>query len=152
MTVAITWGCSEGVSVGSGFETGGNISGATSTVLTAPPTGANKVSFGLTCSNKGLSAPASCDVQVAKPAIVLVANPKEVKEFGDVSKIGWVTSSMKECVISSPQQADFTDRNATRTNVNGVAESSPITEVSDFVLTCTTLGGRTRHATPTVSV
>ena len=150
MTLAITWGCSAGVSVGSGFTTNGALSGATSTTLAAPPMGTNTVSFGLICTNKGLSASASCNIQVAKPAIVLVANPKSVAS-GAVSQIGWVTSGMKECTVSSPQQADFTARNATRTNVNGVAESSPITELADFLLTCTTLGGKTRQATTTVS-
>ena len=151
MTLAITWGCSLGTSVGSGFSTGGARSGSATTTLAAPPLGTNVVSFGLTCSNKGLTAHASCEVQVAKPAIVLVANPKSV-ESGSTSQIGWVTSGMEECVVSSPQQSDFTARNADLTNVNGTAETSPVTQATTILLTCTTLGGNTREATTTVSV
>ena len=151
MTIAITWGCSAGISTASGFSTGGALSGATSTVVTAPPEGTNTVAFGLICTNQTLSSSASCTVQVTKPAIVLVANPDTVA-LNETSTIGWVTSGMEKCTVSSPDQLDFTERNASRTNINGVAETSPITETTDVFLTCTTLGGNIREATTTISV
>jgi len=151
MTIAITWGCSAGVSTASGFSTGGALSGATSTAVSAPSGSTNTVAFGLVCSNQSLSSSASCTVQVAKPAIVLVANPDSVL-LNDKATIGWVTSGMEKCTVSSPDQLDFTERNAARTNINGVAETSPITEMTEILLTCTTLGGNVREATSTISV
>ena len=151
MTIAITWGCSAGVSTASGFSTGGALSGATSMAVSAPSGSTNTVAFGLVCSNQSLSSSASCTVQVAKPAIVLVANPDSVP-LNDKATIGWVTSGMEKCTVSSPDQLDFTERNASRTNINGVAEMSPITETTDILLTCTTLGGNVREATSTVTV
>src|SRR3989344_4475072 len=102
-------GMLRGKRVGSGFSTNEAISGSATTTLAAPPTATRTVNFGLTCINKGISSNASCTVQVAKPAIVLVANPKSV-ESGERASIGWVTASMKEngCVISSSNQPDFT--------------------------------------------
>ncbi len=151
MSVVITHACSGGTSVGSGFSTGGKLSGATSTVLATPQPGQNNVTFGLTCTNQGVSANASCNVQVAKPGIVLVANPQTVAA-NEVSVIGWVTAGMQKCTISSPDQADFTERNASRTSVSGVASTSPITVETDILLKCTTIGGNTREATTTISI
>lgn len=151
MTLSITYGCSAGTSAGSGFSTNGAISGATTTVLATPPEGTNTATFGLTCTNQGQTATDSCSVQVAKPAIVLVANPKSV-ESGEKATIGWVTSGMEECVVSSVQQSDFTDKYADKKNVNGVAETSPITEPTDVLLSCTTVGGNVREVTATILV
>ena len=153
MTLAISWGCSVGKSVGSGFSTNEAISGSATTTLAAPPTATRTVNFGLTCINKGISSNASCTVQVAKPAIVLVANPKSV-ESGERASIGWVTASMKEngCVISSSNQPDFTAQNANNPRNSGVAETLPITTETTFLLTCMTAGGNTREATTTVMV
>lgn len=151
MTLAITYACSTGTSVGSGFSTNGALSGAITTVLATPPAGANTAIFGLTCTNQGQTATASCSVQVAKPAIVLVANPKSVAS-GEKVTIGWVTSGMEECTISSVQQDDFTEKYVGKKNVNGVAETSPITEPTDILFSCTTVGGNVREVTTTILV
>ena len=150
MMLTISYGCTNATgSTGSGFNSLGATSGSTTTVLTAPPTGVNKATFGITCINQNLSGQASCDVQVSKPSIVLVANPKVVAT-STASTIGWVTSGMSSCVVSSPQQADFTAANAANTSVNGMATTSPITEDTDILLHCVTLGGGTRDATTTI--
>ncbi len=150
MMLTISYGCTNATgSTGSGFDSLGATSGSTTTVLTAPPTGVNKATFGITCINQNLSGQASCDVQVSKPSIVLVANPKVVAT-STASTVGWVTSGMSSCVISSPQQADFTATNAGNTSVNGMATTSPITEDTDILLHCVTLGGGTRDATTTI--
>ena len=150
MMLTISYGCTNATgSTGSGFNSLGATSGSTTTVLTAPPTGVNKATFGITCINQNLSGQASCDVQVSKPSIVLVANPKVVAT-STASTVGWVTSGMSSCVISSPQQADFTATNAGNTSVNGMATTSPITQDTDILLHCVTLGGGTRDATTTI--
>lgn len=151
MTVAISYSCSAGVSVGRGFDTGGAQSGSATKVIEIPPANATAANFGVTCSNQGLTGSTQCTIQVNKPSIVLVANPKAVQS-GKESLIGWVTAGMQSCVVSSPEQADFTSRNAGNTSVSGLATTSPITAATNILLRCQTLGGGTREATTTVSV
>jgi hypothetical protein len=148
MTLAISYSCSKGTAVGSGFTASGS-SGSASPVVETPPAGTNTATYGLTCGNSGATAVAQCSVQVGKPSIVLVTNPKTV-DSGNTSLVGWVTSGMDSCVVSSPDQSDFTDRNASNTSTNGTAETSPITKTSTFKLSCTTLAGGTKDATAKV--
>lgn len=151
MSIAITYACSAGMSVGSGFDTGGASSGATTATLTTPPIGTNTASYGLTCTNQGLSANASCSVQIGKPSIVLVTNPKTVP-MNTASAIGWVTAGMQSCVIGSPDLPDFTSANAGNTNVNGAVTTPALTGPARFILHCVTLGGGTRDASSTIEV
>jgi len=155
MTLSLTWSCSAGVSTGAGFSTEGALSGATTTVVSSPPGNTNTATYGLTCSNEGRTGSAQCSVQVAKPGIVLIANPKQVAS-GKTSALGWVTASMQSCVISSPDLPEFTSQNANNTSVNGTALTPPLTAVNaatttyGFLLHCITLGGGARDATTTV--
>jgi hypothetical protein len=71
---------------------------------------------------------------------------------GESSTIGWLTSGMQKCVVSSPDMPDFTAANASNTSVNGMATTSPLTDPARILLTCTTIGGATKSATTTVSV
>lgn len=149
--LAIAYSCSNATqSQGSGFDTGGQVSGTTTTTIAAPPQGANTATYGLTCANGALTSSAQCSVQISNPSIVLVANPQTVKS-GDTTSIGWVTSGMQACTISSPEQPSFSANNVNNTSVNSMASSSPITEQTDFVLDCETLGGGERTATTTVT-
>ena len=156
MEALITFSCSAGTSSGSGFNTNGAQSGSATTTLSAPPGDTNTANFGLTCTNAGLTGSAQCSIQVGKPGIVLVANPKTVVS-GKTSALGWVTSGMQKCIISSPNLPDLTSQNADKTSVNGTAHTPPLTETNSatttyiFLLNCTTLGGGTRQASTTVS-
>ncbi|MDB5237976.1 MAG: hypothetical protein JWM46_246 [Candidatus Kaiserbacteria bacterium] len=152
MSVSLSYGCTNATgSSGSGFATLGATSGSTTTVIAAPPAGSNTATFGLTCTNQNLTGQASCSVQISKPSIVLLANPKVVAT-STLSTVGWVTSGMSSCVVSSPQQADFTAANAANKSVNGMATTSPVTQTTDILLHCVTLGGGTRDATTTITV
>ena len=156
MEALITFSCSAGTSSGSGFNTNGAQSGSATTTLSAPPGNTNTANFGLTCTNAGLTGSAQCSIQVGKPGIVLVANPKTVVS-GKTSALGWVTSGMQKCIISSPNLSDFTSQNADKTSVNGTATTPPLTATNsatttyNFLLSCVTLGGGTRQASTTVS-
>jgi hypothetical protein len=81
----------------------------------------------------------------------MITNPKIVKS-GDSALIGWVTAGMQSCVVSSPDDHDFTGRNANNTSPSGAATTSPITATSNYRLDCTTLAGGTKTATTTVSI
>lgn len=151
MSVAITYSCGNSTSsVGNGFTTDGALSGATSTIVNAPQN-AKAMNFQITCLNQAATAREECSVEIARPSIVLVANPQTVPS-GEASTIGWVTSGMQSCTVSSPQMLDFTTRNAARTNANGSATTSPITDTVDVVLKCATAAGGTRTATTTVGI
>lgn len=152
MSIAISYTCGNADgSAGLGFDTANAISGSTSTVITTPPQGTNTATFGVQCRHQGLTANAQCSIQVGRASIVLVATPRTVAPQAS-STIGWVTSGMQSCVISSPTLSDFTTRNATNTSVSGAAITPPLATTTDFVLGCTTVGGSARQATTTVVV
>ncbi len=155
MSIAIAYSCSAGTSTGTGFQTNGAQSGSALATTTNPAAGSNSASYGLTCNSAGTVATAQCSVQVGKPSIVLIANPKDVASGGQ-SALGWITSGMQSCVISSPDIPAFTTQNAGNTNVNGTATTPPLTKTATtsyaFVLHCVTVGGGTRDASTTVTV
>jgi len=151
MLISISYSCSSGKSEGSGFETGGAKSGSATSTLATPQGNANTATYTLTCEDKGRTSKAECSVQVARPGIVLVANPEAVKRNG-ISRIGWITAGMKSCVISSPDHNEFTADNAGNTSINGTVNTPPLRRSADFVLKCETLGGSTRQQKITVNV
>jgi hypothetical protein len=112
---------------------------------------ANIATYTLTCSDRGQSISKQCNVQIAKPAIVLISNPKAVNA-GESAALGWVTSGMQSCVISSPDLPQFTNQHAGNTSVNGTAQTPPLSTGATFVLKCTTIGGGTREASTAVAI
>lgn len=152
MSVAVSFSClNSNTSSGSGFSTNNQLSGSATPVVTAPSIGSNSVTYGLTCSKEGKTDSAQCTVKVNKTAIVLVANPKNVKTGAEVN-VGWVTSGMQSCTVSSPQLSGFTSDNAGDTRVSGIARTSPLTSDATFVLTCTSRSGATKTAEAKVVV
>lgn len=153
MQIGFSWSCGNSTgSAGTGFDTNGQLSGNTTAVAPQPPADSNNTAtYTLTCINQGVTASSQCQVQLGKPGIVLVTNPKQVKS-GDTALIGWVTAGMKSCVISSPDQQDFTQKNAGSSNVNGGVTSSPITKDTTFRLDCETIGGQTKSASAVVTI
>lgn len=151
MTIAITYSCSSGTSSGSGFQTNGAQTGSTTVTIANPPLGTNVATYGLTCTDEGRNVSKDCSIQVAKPGIVLITNPKTVFS-GTTSAIGWVTSGMQSCVISSPDLPSFTEQNKNATNVNGAVVTPPLSSAATFVLKCVTIGGGTRQASTIVTV
>ena len=153
MSVAIAFGCQNATSaVGNGFDTSGSTSGSATAVIASPPVGANTANYALTCSNQTQqTASAQCSVQINKPTIVIVTNPSTVPS-GSAATIGWVTTGMKSCVISSPNLPEFTAANVSNTSANGVATTPPLTTTANFLLHCQTLGGGIKDATTSLSV
>jgi hypothetical protein len=152
MSIAISFSCGNATgSAGQGFDTGNALSGSASTTLANPLAGTNKATFGLRCVNGNIPATASCSVDMARPSITLVTIPKIIPVNAS-STIGWVTTGMQSCTISSPQLPEFTSLNALSTTTNGGAVTPPLSESTEFLLHCTTLGGQTKDATTTVQV
>jgi hypothetical protein len=147
----VTYSCTNAqTSTGYGFTTNGQLTGvATATI--DPPEGATGANYAIKCESNGVSSGAQCTVQIAKVSISLRAAPETVAS-GKQALIGWVTTGMKSCVVSSPDQADFTARNASLKNTSGVATSSPITQTTDFYLNCITVSGASREEKVTVHV
>lgn len=151
MTLSVSYSCSAGTAVGSGFTASAQPSGSATTTIATPPPGANTATYTLTCDNQGKTAGAQCSVQVGRPSIILVADPKTVAKDG-VSLLGWITSGIESCVISSPDQPDFTARNAANTSPNGTATTSPLSKTSVFTLRCESMAGSVREASTTVQL
>lgn len=157
MELAISYSCSAGVSKGSGFTAdagqsgGGAHSGSASVTIETPPANTNTATYTLTCTDQGRSSNASCNVQIGKPGIVFTTNPSKVAP-GETATLGWVTAGAESCVISSPTDAAFTDENAYNKSVNGTATTLPITSNTEFIVRCTTHGGKTIEERAVVEV
>jgi hypothetical protein len=152
MSVALSYACrNSATSGGTGFDTNSQLSGSATPIVESPTIGSSVVKYGLTCSKEGRTDTAECTVQVNKPTIVLIANPKDVQSGGEAN-IGWVTGGMEECTISSPTLSGFTAENAGNTSTSGVAKTPPLNEDTEFVLSCTTKAGATRTAETTVTI
>ena len=151
MSIAISYSCSAGTATGRGFSASDQPSGAGSATIARPPAGTNTATYGLTCESNGKKSEAQCSVQIGIPSIILVANPKSVKS-GETSLVGWVTSGMDSCIISSSDDANFTAQNAGNTSPNGAATTLPITKSTSFTLKCQTLAGGTKETATTVTL
>jgi hypothetical protein len=156
MNISISYSCTNATgSTAGGFSTNNQLSGSATAVITAPPVGANIATYGLTCINQSqsqsLTASAQCAVQINQPSIVLIANPSVVAT-SSTTAIGWVTSGMSACTISSPDSQVFTAANVGNTSVNGVAITPPLTAPLRAVLNCQTIGGSTKTAITTVTI
>ena len=150
-TLTIAYSCSSGTASSSAFPITTQPSGLSSLTIATPPPGTNIATYALTCASQGRTANSQCLVQVSNPAVILVANPKTVPANG-TSILGWLTRGMRSCVISSPDQSDFTSRNSSNTSVSGIATTSPISSQATFLLRCETLGGGSKDATTTVTI
>lgn len=162
-TINITYACANGATTASatGFSITSEttLSGTASATVQKPASG-QTITYALTCTNTSvtpvLSASEQCTVRVATPTIVLVATPEKVSqaeadEEKRKSTIGWVTSGMQKCAISSPDFATWSEQQASNTSVAGAAVSPVIPPAgAQFNLACTTLGGTT--ATSSVRV
>lgn len=139
-------------SIGGGFDTQGQPSGTASVIIPMPPFNSNTATYTLGCRNSaGAVVGAQCSVQINKPQIALTADPATIAP-GTASTVGWVTSGMQSCVVSSPDNAAFTAQNAGITNVNGVAPTPPLSETMHVQLDCTTFGGGARTASTVITV
>lgn len=150
--VTISYTCTNSQrSTGYGFDTNGATAGAATVTIENPPASAAGINYAVKCEDGTVTAGAQCSVQIAKVSISMRAEP-EVVPVGKSALIGYVTTGMRSCVISSPDQPDFTDRNAGTSRTTGIATTSIMTEKSDFVLNCITVTGESREETITIDV
>lgn len=151
MSVAISYSCSAGTSEGAGFQTNGAQSGSVAVTVATPPANTNTATYGIKCTSVSQSATQQCSIQVGKPSIIFVANPKVVKP-SEQSTLGWITSGMSSCVISSPDIPAFTEQHKGNTNANGSVVTPALTADASFLLKCVTVGGAEKNATSTIEV
>ncbi len=152
MTVTMSYSCTNATgSSGSGFNTNSQLSGSATASIAAPSAGTNSTNYILTCTNQSLTASAQCAVQINQPSIALVASPNSITSNA-TSTVGWVTSGMQSCVISSPNNSAFTSANASNTSANGVAVTPVLTSSMTAVLSCQTAAGGTMQASTLITV
>jgi hypothetical protein len=136
---SVKWVCAPGMtSQGTGFSTGGLISGTATTSITATTT------FGLACAGTGAAA-ATCTTRIVAPKTVLTAAPTEV-DPGQKVVIAWVTTETTNCSLYGPQSIL---RSGGTTNVHVIPS---ITRSTEFALACGTTGGTTIKRTVVVRV
>lgn len=151
MQVAISYSCAQGTATGSGFTTSNASAGTSTATVAQPADGTNTITYGLTCTSGVTTSGAQCSVQIVQPSITLVANPRTIAS-GKTSLLGWITTGMKSCVMSSPNDAAFTSQNSSNTSVNGTAQTLPATSTQQYILNCQTFSGGTKSASTTVTV
>lgn len=148
MTLAIAYSCAEGTASGSGFTASGS-SGTTTATVAELPQGTNTATYALTCTQGAQTSGAQCSIQVARPSIILVANPGTIAR-GATSLLGWLTVGMKNCRISSTDDPAFTAQNLSNTSVNGTATTLASSNTKGYLLHCETLAGGVKDATISV--
>lgn len=150
MQVAISYACQNAtLSSGTNFSTNGALSG--SAIETISPSMTSSQVFSLRCTNESATHVAQCSVQINKTSIAFVANPSVVQK-GKGTSLGWVTSGMSSCVVSSASLPVFTADNENNTSPAGVAQTGPLTSNTVFDLTCTSKSGAVKKVSTTVEV
>lgn len=151
--IALSFACQNATaSSGSGFSTGNILSGTTTATTTTPTIGSDSIVYGLTCSKEGRTHSAQCAVQVAKSAIVLVANPKKISSR-EKTNIGWITAGIDACKLWSPTLGEeWNPDDANDAGRSGTVKSPELTKDTVFQLECVTTTGLTKSASTTVVV
>lgn len=149
MTIGIAFGCTNSVrSEGSGFSTDGTQWGATSTLIPAHLT-TGTMTYTLSCIGAKEVATASCEVQVVKPVLLLTAEPMQAAA-GESATIAWVSKGTNDCMLTSPEQPELSQKYKGSIGASGVVTTLPISEDTRVTLSCTTDGGSTKEVTTTV--
>jgi hypothetical protein len=148
--LTFNYSCAQGTATSSSFIASGS-SGTATTTVAASPAGTNTATYSLSCASGSQTSSAQCSVQVNHPTIVLVANPSTISA-GGTSLIGWTTSGMQSCRISSPSDPTFTAQNSANTSVSGSVQTPALTTTTQFDLTCTTVGGGTATSSTIVTI
>lgn len=149
--VAISFACTNNAtSTGVGFDTGGASSGSAQ-AITATSSTASNATYTLSCTAGGVTQSSSCTVTLNHPNIMVAATPKKV-ESGGIASIGWISTGMSSCSISSVDLPDFTVANKDIHSVSGLATTTALYASSTIDVSCTTLGGGTRSASVTIEV
>jgi hypothetical protein len=112
--------------------------------------------FALTCIKDGKTESKSCEVRVVKAALVLVANPSSVNK-GEQGKVGWITAGARNCTVSASQgnsdEVDaFNNAHQNVTQVNGTADTPPLSEDMEIVVKCKMHSGEDKEERVTVKV
>lgn len=150
-TTTIAYSCSSGTPTPTGFSLASTGS-STVVTITDLPAGVNSQSFSLKCVDGNTSSKsASCTVQVAKPSIIFTANPSTATS-SIRSSLGWVTTGMRSCIVSSPDLPQFTSDNASITSPSGAVMTPLLSSTTRFTLQCSTIGGSSRSAQTSVVI
>lgn len=149
--IAISFACTNNAtSTGVGFDTGGLPSGSAQATAATSSTASN-ATYTLSCTAGGVTQSSSCTVTLNRPNIMVAATPQKV-ESGGIASIGWVSTGMSSCSISSVDLPDFTVANQDIHSVSGLATTTALYASSTIDISCTTLGGGTRSASVTIEV
>ncbi|MBL4644571.1 MAG: hypothetical protein JKX80_01760, partial [Candidatus Pacebacteria bacterium] len=93
--------------------------------------------YTLTCVNNRTTdtTAATCTIDVANPALAIIATPRRATRGGTVS-LSWKTTDTNSCVLSSSNHPNFEKR-----GIEGDVVSPSLTTNTTFTLTCETTTG-----------
>jgi len=130
----IMWACRDGAytTQGENFDTGEKMIGST---IVSPN---EDTLYSVTCINKeeAENTSASCEINVANPALALVTTPTSVKR-GEKVSITWRTNDIKSCALTSKAFPSFE-----KNGIEGEVVSPRLTTHTVFTLSCETDTGQ----------
>ncbi len=138
-TTSLSWFSTNATScTGTGFSTGGAVTGTTSVTLDT----LGSTTFTVTCSGSGGSASDSKVVTVSgQPSITVAPVGPPLVQLGSTITANWSVVNMKSntCHMTGTGGSDQAITNAT--NSSGTVTTPPITVASTFTISCTGLDG-----------
>lgn len=143
--VIVMWACRDGAykATGTNFDT----NDATIGSMRATPS--VDTTYTLECVNDLEdidNTSATCEIEVAKPALAIIATPRSVASGGTVS-ISWKTNDTNSCVVSSDKHRAFEKR-----GIEGDAVSPSLIINTVFTVTCETITGVIEERSVSVGV
>jgi len=143
--VIIMWACRDGAYK----ATSSNLATEDTTVGSVRVTPTVDTTYTLECVNNMDdvdNTSASCEVEVAKPALAIIATPRSVSS-GGTTAISWKTKDTNSCVVSSDNHRNFQKR-----GVEGEAVSPTLTTNTVFTVKCETVTGVIEERSVSVGV
>ncbi|MBL4644618.1 MAG: hypothetical protein JKX80_02000 [Candidatus Pacebacteria bacterium] len=143
--VIIMWACRDGAYK----TTSANITTNDATIGSVRVSPSSDTTYTLECVNNVTdvdNTSATCDVEVANPALAIIATPRSVTSGGTVS-ISWKTKDTNSCVISSDQHRAFEKR-----GIEGDALSPTLIVNTVFTVTCESITGVIEERSVSVGV
>jgi len=143
--VIVMWACRDSAhtATSTNINTGGDVIGATRV------TPEEDTTYTIECVNNIEdvdNTSASCEVDVANPALAIIATPRSIGRGGTVT-LSWQAKDVNSCLVTSDKHRSFEKRGE-----EGDALSPTLIENTTFTLTCEVITGAIEERSVSVGV